>query len=144
MKIEFEIDEKESILLLDIIKRFMGQTGNPTVLKSLSKIVNEIEADLTIGDEIFKRLRYALLSYTNGNPIVPESDMKIYLGISENFLTRPGGLETEASQVLQSIVEKFKPEYDLSSLKKVPFNKIRNCKKISDVVSLIQTEYENL
>lgn len=144
MKIEFEIDEKESILLLDIIKRFMGQTGNPNALKTLSKIVKEIEGDLTVADEVFKRLRYRLIPYTNGNLITPDSDMKIYLGISENFLTRQGGLETEASKILKNIVETYKPEYDIRKLKKLPINKIKDCKKISDVVSLIQSQYESL
>lgn len=144
MKIEFEIDEKETILLLDIIKRFMGQTRNPKVLKALSKIATEIESDLKVGDETFKRLRYRLTPYTNGNSIFPESNMKIYLGISENFLTRPGGLEREASYTFRNIVKKYKPDYDLSKLKRISLSKIKKCKIISDVVSLIQGNYEKL
>ena len=144
MKIEFEIDEKETILLLDIIKRFMGQTANPKVLKALSKIATEIESDLKVGDEIFKRLRYRLAPYTNGNKIIPESNMKIYLGINENFLTRPGGLEREASYLLKNIVKKYKPNFDLDKLKRVPLTEIKKCKIVSEVVSLIQSQYEKL
>ncbi|WP_062060216.1 hypothetical protein [Aquimarina longa] len=144
MKIEFEIDDKETILLLDVIKRFMGQTGDPNVLKTLSKIVTEIESDLKTGDETFKRVRYRLSPYTNGNKIFPESTMKIYLGINENFITRPGGLEEQASLVLKNLVKKYKPEYDLRKLKKIPLTEIKKCKKIADVVSLIQSKYEKL
>lgn len=144
MKIEFEIDDEETVLLLDIIKQFMGQTGNPKVLKTLSKIATEIESDLKVGDEAFKRLRYRLSPYTNGNRMLPESNMKINLGISENFLTRPGGLEKESSYVLKNIVEKYKPEYDLIKLKRIPLTEIKQCNKVSDVVSLIQSKYEKL
>tara|TARA_R110000868_G_scaffold71713_2_gene209711 strand:- start:39905 stop:40339 length:435 start_codon:yes stop_codon:yes gene_type:complete len=144
MKIEFEIDEKETILLLDVIKGFMGQTGNPKVLKALSKIVTEIESDLKVGDEVFKRLRFRLAPYSNGNKILPESNMKIHLGINENFLTRPGGLEQEASYVLKNIVLKYMPEYDIRKLTRIPLPEIKKCNKVLDVVSLIQSNYEKL
>mgnify|MGYP005991420717 CR=1 FL=1 len=158
MKIEFEIDDKEAVLLLDVIKRFMGQTGNPNVLKTLAKVVTEIESDFKVGNEAFKRLRYRLTPYTNHNRMFPESNMEVYLGINENFLTRIGGLERQASYVLRNLVKKYKPEFDLKKVKAyggdlagefvvngrggLSLTEIKKCKKISDVVSLIQNRYE--
>ncbi|RZT00236.1 hypothetical protein [Aquimarina brevivitae] len=144
MKIEFEIDEKESVLLLDIIKQFMGQTSDPQALKALSKIATEIEADMAMGDEIFKRLRYRLTPYTNGNRITPAAAMKLDLGISQNFLTRLGGLEREVNSLLKNIVQKYKPDYDLRTLHHIPLSAIKKCKRITDVVTLIQSSYESL
>lgn len=144
MKIEFEIDDKEGVLLLDIIKRFMGQTGNPNVLKALAKMLTEIESDLKVGATTFKRLRYRLSPYTNGNKMFLESNMEIYLAINRNFLTRPNGLDLLATYVLKDVVKRYKPEFDIRKLKRVPLSEIRKCKKVTDVVSLIQEKYENL
>jgi len=140
MKIEFEIDEKETLILLAVLKRFMGQTNSPEVLKSLSKITDEIEVDLKISDEIFNRLKFRLNDYTNGNPITLDSDMRIYLGMSDNFLKRSGGLEREANGVLINIFKKYKPN---KTPVPISLSSIKNCKTISDVVTLIQTNYEN-
>jgi hypothetical protein len=144
MKIEFEIEKKETVLLLDIIKSFMGQTSNAKILKSLSKIITEIESDLRIGDEIFKNLRDRLAPYTNGNRILLESNLKIYLGISNNFITRSGGLEREANFILKKVILEFKPNYDLNKIEKIQLSAIKKCKKISDVVTIIQEKYEKL
>lgn len=144
MKIEFEIDDKEGVLLLDIIKRFMGQTSNPNVLKALARMLTEIESDLKVGGETFRRLRNRLVPYTNGNRIFLESEMEIYLGINRNFLTRPNGLDLLATYVLRDIVRRYKPEFDLRKLKRISITEIRKCKKVSDVVSIIQNSYEKL
>ena len=140
MKITFEIDEKETILFLDIIKRFKGQTTSPELLQTLTKITDEIEDDLKIGDEIFKRLRYRLSDYTNGNAMTLDSDMRIYLGMSDNFISKPGGLEREANAVLKKIAKDNKPDI---IPKEIPLSSIKDCEKISDVIHLIQNYYED-
>jgi hypothetical protein len=140
MKIEFEIDEKETLMLLAVLKRLMGQSNSPEVLKSLSKITDEIEVDLKISDEIFNQLKFRLSDYTNGNPITIDSDMRVYLGMSDNFLTRGGGLEREANGVLLNVFKKNKPD---KTPNLISLSSIKKCKTISDVVILIQTNYEN-
>ena len=144
MKIEFEIEEKEAVLLLKILQQFMGQTNNPNVLKSLSKIASEIESDFQIGNQIFLLLRTRLYDYTNHNVMLPESDMRIFLGMSSNFITRVGGLEREANIVFIQIVKNNKPNVDIRKLKQIPLDEIKKCKLISDVQEIIQSAYENI
>lgn len=144
MKIEFEIEEKETVLLLKILQKFMGQTNNPNVLKSLSKIASEIESDLKVGNQIFLLLRNRLYNYTNHNTMLPDSDMKIYLGMSTNFITRVGGLEREANIILAQMVKANMSNFDLRKLKKIPLTHIKKCKLISDVQEKIQSAYENI
>lgn len=144
MKIEFEIDEKDSVLLLDIIKKVMGQTKNEGVFKALSKMVKEIEMDLRVTSFIFITLRDRLRGYTNGSEINPDSRMLVDLGISENFITRMGGLEYECNIVLRKAVKKYQPDYDMSKVPVIPLASVKKCVLISDVQNLIQDYYEKV
>ena len=144
MKIEFEIEESEAVLLLNILRRFMGQTNNPNVLGSLSKIASEIESDLNLGNETLVILKTRIRGYTNGNRIFPEADMRVYLGISNNFITRSGGLEREVNKTLALLIQRRKPNYDLRKIKKIPLSKVSPTRLISDVQELIQSTYESI
>ncbi len=144
MKIEFEIEERETVLLLRILKQSMGQTNNPNLLKTLSKIASELESDLKVGNQIFHILRERLYDYTNHNQMFPESNMRIYLGMSKNFITRLGGLEREANRTLAIIIRTHNPNYDLRQMKRIPVSVIKKCKLISDVQEKIQSAYENI
>ncbi len=144
MKIEFEIDERDSVLLLDIIKKVMGQTQNEGVFEALSKMVKEIEKDLKVTGNIFIMLRDRIHGYTNGSLIHPHSNMIINLGISENFITRMGGLEYEANVILRTLVKKHHPNYDMSKVPVIPLQAVKKCKLVSDVQNLIQDHYEKV
>ncbi len=140
MKIEFDVDDQEGLLLLSIFKRFMGQTNSPEALKSLSKIAAKIEKEMKISDEIFNRLKFRLIDYTNGNKIELLSNMKKDLGISSNFITRTGGLEREANNILENLYIKYKPT---KKTPQIALTSIKQCKTVSDVVAAIQETYED-
>lgn len=144
MKIEFDIEEKDSIILLDIIKKIIGQTNSKELFKTLTKIAWEIESDLKLAEEIFIILRNELQGYTNGNPIYLDSNMTIYLGISENFITRQGGLESLANSILRRVVKKYKPHMNPKDVPPISLTSIKKCKIISDVQNLIQSSYEKI
>lgn len=144
MKIQFKIEEKDTVVFLRLFQQIMGQTNDPNVLKSLSKIVSDIELDLKIGNQIFLVLRERLYDYTNHNVLLPDSDMRINLGMSDNFITRMGGLEREANNILVQIIKQNRTGFDLSNLKSIPLTEIVKCKLISDVQEKIQAAYENI
>lgn len=140
MKIEFEITEAEAQLLVSSLKQIMGQTTNNSTLVTLSKIVQEIEADYKMDTLIFNQLQYFLKDYINSTvPFQRESTLLHNLGMSKNFKDGARGLKAVCNAVLSNILKEHKPGKTSSG---VPLSHIKQSKTIKDIINVIQSTYE--
>ncbi len=140
MKIEFEVTDEEAQFLVSTLKQIIGQTNNNRTLITLSKIVQEIEADFKIDMVIFNQLHYFLKDYTNQTaPFQKESTLLQNLGMSKNFRDGSSGLKAICNLVLANILKDYKPA---ATSPGVSLASVKQSKTIKDVINLIQKAYE--
>ncbi|MFD1062747.1 hypothetical protein ACFQ1Q_05770 [Winogradskyella litorisediminis] len=140
MKIEFEVDRSEAIVLLEGLKHLMGITNNPATIKTLHKIIAEIQRDGKLNDIVFKNLEYHTRDYRNMNfPFKIDSDLRNDLKMSNPFISSTYGLKQRCQIVLKHLVLKGKPG---TIIPKMSLTKVKKCKKVSEVVNLIVDKYE--
>lgn len=145
MKIELELEIQEAVVLLNILKQATSREANPNVQNTLRGIIKEIERDApswhfilnVIKDEFRK-------SHLTTSEIYPESNMEWGLGISRDFLKEEDGLTRMAYDILLILVKKFKPETNLSGVKKISNGDIKKCVTVYDLMTLIEKSYETV
>jgi hypothetical protein len=140
MKIEFELEMQEAVLMLDILRKAAYKSSNPKIKTTLGNIINEIESDSQVAHYILNGIKHEF--YTNNltkNKIYPHSNMEYGLSIPKPFLQEARGLTKMANFILFKTVRKFKPEI---KPKRISNPEIKKCVLIHDVITLIQTNYE--
>lgn len=143
MKIEFELEIQEAVVLLNILKSAASKEANPKVENTLRNIIREIEADSSVTHFILSMIKDKF--YQNNltrEEILPGSDMYYGLGISEKFLTEPRGLTKMAYDILILVVKQYKPDADLTKIKKISNSAIKECAIVDDLMYLIEKSYE--
>jgi hypothetical protein len=142
MKIEFEVDRSEAIVLLNGLKHLMGITANPQTVKILHGIVNEIEEDGKTNDFVFKGLEKETANYRNMNfPFKMVSHLKNDLKMNDPFINSTYGLRRCCQKVLIELVQITKPNKPIPH---ISLTKVKKCKDVKDLVYLIVEVYESI
>ncbi|GAB4163662.1 MAG: hypothetical protein Tsb0033_24330 [Winogradskyella sp.] len=142
MKIEFEVDRSEAIVLLKGLKHLMGTTENIKTIKILHNIIKEIEEDGKANDFVFKNLDKETANYRNMNfPFKMMSHLKNDLKMNNPFINSTYGLRYCCQKVLIKLVHATKPNKPIPH---ISLTKVKKCKVVRDVVHLIIEVYESI
>ncbi|MDG5493179.1 hypothetical protein [Psychroserpens sp. SPM9] len=142
MKIEFEVDRSEALVLLKGLKHLMGITSNPKTIKIIHDIIKEIEEDGKANDFVFENLDKETANYRNMNfPFKMMSHLKNDLKMNDPFINSTYGLRQRCQKVLTKLTHSTKPGKPIPH---VSLSKVKQCKTVKDLVHLIVEDYENI
>lgn len=142
MKIEFEVDRSEAIVLLNGLKHLMGTTSNSKTIKVLHEIIKEIEEDGKTNDFVFKNLAVETANYRNMNfPFKMMSHLKNDLKMNDPFINSTYGLRQRCQKVLAKLVKATKPNKPVPH---ISLSAVKKCKVVKELVHLIVETHENI
>lgn len=142
MKIEFEVDRSEAIVLLKGLKHLMGTTSNQKTVKVLHYIIEEIEEDGRGNDFVFKNLAKATAGYRNMNfPFKIMSHLKNDLKMNDAFINSTYGLRQRCQKVLEKLTKARKPNKPIPH---ISLTKVKKCNTVKELVHLIIEIYEEI
>lgn len=140
MKIEFEIEKSDGLVLINALKYAVSRNNNPMVIEKLIKIIGEIEKDMHSSAQAYKLLAGHLTPYVPNVPILINSDLRVHLSLSNSFISHPNGLSRECNQVIIQL-SNF---YNLKQKNRNVYpDDLKEVKLIEDVVEIIQNKIES-
>ena len=140
MKINIEVNQKEARLLLGGLKKIAGSTNNKETLKSISKLIREIEQDVKMDEIVFRRLEHYTKKYRSKYAkFERESDLRSDLKMGNPFLNSNQGFFILCNHLLKNIILKYKPG---KAIVRVVLADLRKCGTVKDVMDVIIAGYE--
>jgi hypothetical protein len=139
MRIQLEIDEKDLALLVNAFISASSNQKNDHPVSIIQKAIRGITDIIDIGAAAFAELEDKLAPYTDGSPVLPASDFRTQLGISDVFIKSDTGLIMVLNYVLKFLVNTYKNGAKPVLIKK---DKIDEARTMQDLVNLITANYE--
>jgi hypothetical protein len=139
MKIQFEIDDGDVAILVDALDRAALQATTPRSFDSLQRVIALIREDVQNGVEALQLVKQNLALYTDGSPILSQSNFRTDLGISGAFIQSSHGLIRLLNQVLAILVAQHKPGVGPAWIKA---SAIATLFTVQELVNLILENYD--